>query len=204
MNSRETKASSDSVIDSDIHEHRVDQEICRRESVVTSQTDYSLIDPSAFIAPGAVVLGQVHIAADASVWFGAVMRGDTERIEIGARSNVQDQCVLHCDPGKPCIIGADVTIGHAAIVHGAVIEDEALIGIGAIVLNGARVGRGAIIGAGALVTENTVIPPGMLAVGSPAKPIKPVSEELARRCREGTAHYVALAAEYRQRFSTEE
>lgn len=201
MNPPESEPSTDSISQTEVDEAHVDHQSKRRESVVTSQTDRSLVDPTAFIAPGATVLGEVVIAAEASVWFGAVMRGDTERIEIGARSNVQDQCVLHCDPGRPCIIGADVTIGHAAIVHGAVIEDEALIGIGAIVLNGARVGRGAIIGAGALVTENSEIPAGMLAIGSPAKPIKPVTEELARRCREGTAHYVALAAQYRQQFN---
>lgn len=175
----------------------------RRDAIVTAQTDYSLIDPTAFIAPGAIVLGEVVIGAGASVWFGAVMRGDTERIEIGPRSNVQDQCVLHCDPGKPCVIGSDVTIGHSAIVHGATIEDEALIGIGAIVLNGAKIGRGAIVGAGALVTENTQIPAGMLAVGSPAKPIKPVSEELAKRCLEGAAHYVGLGAKYKKEFAAQ-
>lgn len=201
MNSRETEPSRRSAVGSTADPTDTDRHRDRREPIVTVQTDYSLVDPTAFIAPGAVVLGEVIIAAQASVWFGAVMRGDTERIEIGARSNVQDQCVLHCDPGKPCVIGADVTIGHAAIVHGAVIEDETLIGIGAIVLNGAHVGRGAIIGAGALVTENTEIPPGMLAIGSPAKPVKPVTEELARRCREGTTHYVELAARYRQQLN---
>jgi len=168
-----------------------------RELVVALETDFSLVDPTAFLAPGSVVLGEVRIGAEASVWFGAVMRGDAERIEIGPRSNVQDQCVLHGDPGLPCILGADVTVGHAAVVHGAIVEDEALIGIGAIVLNGARIGRGAIVAAGALVTEGTEIPAGMLAVGSPAKVLKPVSESLAKRCRENTQHYVRLAAKYK-------
>lgn len=175
----------------------------RRESIVTIQTDMKLIDPSAFIAPNATVLGEVYIGAGVTVWFGAVMRGDTERIEIGPRSNVQDHCVLHCDPGKPCIIGADVTIGHSAVIHGATIQDHALVGIGAIVLNGAVVGRGAIVGAGALVTEDTVIPAGMLAVGSPAKPIKPVSDELAQRCRDNAAHYVALGMTYKSKYQSE-
>ncbi|WP_404309403.1 gamma carbonic anhydrase family protein [Neorhodopirellula lusitana] len=172
----------------------------RRPVVVTTQTDHSLIDDSAFIAPCATVLGEVVIGEGVSVWFGAVMRGDTERIEIGAGANVQDKCVLHCDPGKPCIIGKGVTIGHAAVVHGATVEDGALIGIGAIILNGATIGRGAIIGAGALVTENTEIPAGMLAVGSPAKPIKPVSEDLAKRCEENSAHYVKLGKEYKRQY----
>ncbi|TWU05814.1 gamma carbonic anhydrase family protein [Stieleria varia] len=169
----------------------------RREPIVTLVTDLSLVDASVFIAPDAQVLGEVRIGADSSVWFGVVMRGDTERIEIGERSNIQDRCVLHCDPGMPCLIGNDVTVGHGAIIHGAVVEDEALIGIGAIVLNGARIGRGAVVSAGSLVTEGTQIPPGYLAMGSPAKPVKPVSDALAERCREGTRHYVGLAAKYR-------
>ncbi len=113
-----------------------------REIVVGREADLSLIDASAFVAQNATVLGEVRIGADASIWFGAVMRGDAERIEIGPHTNVQDQCVLHGDPGLPCVLGADVTIGHSAVVHGATVEDEALIGIGAIVLNGAHVGRG--------------------------------------------------------------
>lgn len=172
-----------------------------RDLVVGTAADHSLIDPSAFIAHNATVLGEVRIGAEASVWFGAVMRGDAERIEIGPRTNVQDQCVLHGDPGLPCVLGADVTIGHSAVVHGATVEDEALIGIGAIVLNGAHIGRGAIVAAGALVTEGTQIPDGMIAMGSPAKVIKPVGESLATRCRENTQHYVRLAAEYKAKFA---
>ncbi|KLU03975.1 ferripyochelin-binding protein [Rhodopirellula islandica] len=170
----------------------------RRQAIVTSEADRSLIDPSAFIAPNATVLGEVYIAEDVSIWFGAVMRGDTEKIVIGRQSNVQDQCVLHCDPGMPCVIGERVTVGHSAVVHGATVEDDALIGIGAIVLNGATIGKGAIVAAGALVTEGTVIPPGMLAVGTPAKPIKEVSESLLERSREGAQHYVRLGRLYRE------
>ncbi|WP_037225510.1 gamma carbonic anhydrase family protein [Rhodopirellula baltica] len=173
----------------------------RREAVVTVEPDQQLIDPSAFIAPNATVLGEVYIAADVSIWFGAVMRGDTEKIVIGRESNVQDQCVLHCDPGMPCLIGERVTVGHSAIVHGATVEDDALIGIGAIVLNGATIGKGAIVAAGALVTEGTVIPPGMLAVGTPAKPIKEVSDSLRERSREGAQHYVKLGGRYRDEFA---
>ncbi|MFG0288804.1 MAG: gamma carbonic anhydrase family protein [Rhodopirellula sp. JB044] len=172
----------------------------KREIVVGIETDMSLVDDSAFIAPGAVVVGEVKIAADVSIWYGAVMRGDAERIEIGPRTNVQDQCVLHGDPGMPCVLGADVTVGHSAVVHGATVEDDALIGIGAIVLNGARIGKGAIVAAGALVTEGTEIPAGMLAVGSPAKPIKPVSEALAKRCRDNCQHYVDLGAKYKAKY----
>lgn len=172
----------------------------KRELVIGTETDTSLVDPSAFIAPGAVVVGEVKIAADVSIWYGAVMRGDAERIEIGPRTNVQDQCVLHGDPGMPCVLGADVTVGHSAVVHGATVEDGALIGIGAIVLNGATIGRGAIVAAGALVTEGTEIPAGMLAVGSPAKPIKPVSEALAKRCRDNCQHYVQMAAKYKVKY----
>lgn len=173
----------------------------KRDLVVGTAPDDSLIDASAFIAPNATVLGEVQIGAQASVWFGAVMRGDAERIEIGPRTNVQDQCVLHGDPGLPCLLGADVTVGHSAIVHGATVEDEALIGIGAIVLNGAHIGRGAIVAAGALVTEGTAIPAGMIAMGSPAKVIKPVGESLATRCRENTQHYVRLAARYKTEYA---
>ncbi len=172
----------------------------QRDLVVGRETDHTLIDPSAFIAHNATVLGEVRIGARASVWFGAVMRGDAERIEIGPRTNVQDQCVLHGDPGLPCVLGADVTVGHSAVVHGARVEDEALIGIGAIVLNGAHIGRGAIVAAGALVTEGTDIPAGMIAMGSPAKAIKPVGESLATRCRENTQHYVRMAAQYKAKF----
>jgi len=175
--------------------------IVRRDPVVTAQTDWSRIHPSVFIAPGATVLGEVHIGAGVGIWFGAAMRGDTERIEIGEGSNVQEQCVLHGDPGFPCIIGRHVTIGHGAIVHGATVEDDALIGIGAIVLNGARIGRGAVIAAGALVPEGKEIPPGMLVVGTPGKVVKPVPEELAERTREGNRHYIELAARYRQAMS---
>lgn len=157
-----------------------------------------LIDERAFVAPTAVVRGHVRIHAEASIWFGAVVRGDTERVEIGERTNVQDLAVLHADPGFPCRLGSDVTIGHAAVVHGATIESGVMIGIRAVVLNGAQVGHGSIIGAGAVVTEGTVIPPGSLAVGVPARVIRPVNESNQARIREGAKHYVAAAARYRQ------
>lgn len=156
-----------------------------------------LIDPAAFVAPQAVIRGQVHLAAESSVWFGAVIRGDVEPVRLGARSNVQDLAVIHCDPGYPCEIGEDVTIGHAAVVHGAIIESGSLIGIRAVVLNGARIGAGSIIGAGAVVTERAEIPPGSLVVGVPGKVIRPTSEAQRQQILENAAGYVQAAAAYR-------
>lgn len=166
-------------------------------------TDFhpELVDPEAFIAPGSRVVGDVVIGPGASIWFGAVVRGDTERVEVGADSNVQDLCVLHADPGFPCVIGRGVTLGHGAIVHGATIEDGVMIGIRAVVLNGARVGAGSIIGAGAVVTEGTVIEPGQLAVGIPARVIRPCSAADRERITHAARHYVHAASQYRQRFS---
>lgn len=157
-----------------------------------------LIHEDAFIAENAVVRGQVQMGQGASVWYGAVVRGDTAPVEIGERSNVQDMCVIHADPGFPCRIGNDVTIGHAAVVHGATIGDGALIGIGAIILNGAVVGAGAIVGAGAFVGEGKEIPPGKLAVGSPARAIRELTAENMERVKHAAGHYVEAAAEHRK------
>ena len=157
-----------------------------------------LIDDDVFIALGATIRGQVKIAAGGSVWFGAVIRGDTERVDIGARSNVQDLAVLHADPGHPCQIGTDVTIGHAAVVHGASVGDGAMIGIRAVVLNGATVGAGAIIGAGAVVTEGCEIPARTLSVGVPAKVIRELTDKDVARTVHAAAHYVRAAAEFRK------
>lgn len=156
------------------------------------------IAESAFIADGAVIRGNVTVGDQASVWFGAVIRGDVEPITIGARSNVQDLAVIHCDPGFPCQIGEDVTIGHAAVVHGAIIESGTLIGIRAVVLNGARIGTGSIIGAGAVVTERADIPPGSLVVGVPGKIIRPTSDEQRQHILANAAHYVLSGQKYRQ------
>lgn len=155
------------------------------------------IHPSAFIHPGAIVLGNVSLGAYASVWPCAVLRGDTDRIEVGDESNVQDGAVLHCDEGVPCIVGKRVTIGHGAVVHGAVVEDGTLIGIGAIVLNHARIGAGSLIGAGAVVSEGTVIPPHSLVLGVPGKVRGPLSDEQRDRVAAGYQAYVALAARHR-------
>lgn len=158
-----------------------------------------LIDPTAFIAEGAILRGRVELAEQTSVWFGAVLRGDVDTITIGARSNVQDLAVLHCDPGYPCQLGEDVTIGHAAVVHGATIDSAVLIGIRAVVLNGASIGSGSIIGAGAVVTEGAEIPPGSLVVGVPGKVIRPTSEAQRESILRNAANYVASAAKYRAR-----
>ncbi len=155
------------------------------------------IHPSAFVAPGAVVVGDVTIGAEASLWFGVVVRGDVEAVVIGPQTNVQDGCILHADAGEPCVLGARVSLGHAAIVHAAIVEDDSLIGIRATVLNGARIGRGSLVAAGAVVTPGTVIPPGSLVVGLPAKVIRPVSEADRERIRRTMEHYVEAGRVYK-------
>ncbi len=156
-----------------------------------------LVSSSSFVASNATLIGDVFIAEMASVWFGAVLRGDAAPIRIGSQSNVQDLCCLHADPGFPCIIGQRVTIGHAAVVHGATIEDDSLIGIRAVVLNGARVGAHSIIGAGAVVTEGQVIPPRSLAVGVPARVLRELTDADMERVRQAADHYVAAGQAYR-------
>ena len=131
-----------------------------------------MIDPTAFIAPGATVVGDVNIGKEASVWYQSVVRGDMEPITIGDQTNIQDLSVLHVDEGLPCIVGNRVGVGHRAILHGCTVEDDCLIGMGAILLNGVKVGAGSVIGAGALITENTVVPPGSLVLGVPAKVVR--------------------------------
>jgi len=157
------------------------------------------LDPTAWIAPGAVVVGAVKLGARSSVWFNTVVRGDSDRIEIGEDSNVQDNSTVHVDEGQPVLIGARVTIGHRTIVHGCVIEDECLIGMGSVLLSGARIGAGSLIGAASLVREGQVIPPGSLALGSPARVIGPVSEAHREAIRRGTQHYVELSRGYMAR-----
>jgi carbonic anhydrase/acetyltransferase-like protein (isoleucine patch superfamily) len=143
-----------------------------------------------WVAPSAVVIGEVIFRKNASIWFGAVVRADNHAIVIGENSNVQDNSVLHTDAGVPLVIGRDVTVGHQAMIHGAEIGDESLIGIGAILLNGAKVGRNCIIGAGALVPEGKQIPDGSLALGSPARVVRGVSEAERAMLRRSAAHYV--------------
>ncbi len=156
-----------------------------------------LIASSAWLAATATVLGEVHIGERSSIWFGAVLRGDVAAIRIGDDTNIQDLACLHADPDKPCTLGNRITMGHQAIVHGATIEDECLIGIGAIVLNDAHIGKHSIIGAGALVTEGKVIPPRSLVLGMPGKIVREVTDEDLERIEHGFRHYVAAAAQYK-------
>lgn len=155
------------------------------------------IATSAFIAPTAVIVGDVEIGEEASIWFGVVIRGDTAPVRIGPRSNIQDNTVIHTDEGAPALIGADCSVGHAAIVHGATVGDGALIGMGATLLNRSTVGAGAIIAARALLPEDKSAPAGQLAMGSPAKPTREVNDTERTRMRDGIAHYLAYAREYR-------
>ena len=157
-----------------------------------------LIAEGVFIAPGATVLGDVRIGAQSSVWYTAVLRGDTDTIRIGPRSNVQDGAVVHVDTGVPCLIGAGVTIGHRAVVHGALVEDDVLIGIGAIVLSGARIGQDCIIGAGSLVTGHSVIPPRSMVLGVPGRVVRSLTDEEVQSIRTAAEHYVEYGAKYKQ------
>jgi carbonic anhydrase/acetyltransferase-like protein (isoleucine patch superfamily) len=146
---------------------------------------------AAFIAPNATLVGQVLLKKGCSIWYGAVLRGDVERIEIGAHSNVQDGAVLHGDPGQPTVLEDYVTVGHRAVIHSAHIERGSLIGIGAVILNGVRVGAGSIIGAGAVVSKS--VPPGSLWVGVPAKPLRDLSEAEGHDLIEHAERYEKLA-----------
>ncbi|MBO0661395.1 gamma carbonic anhydrase family protein [Jiella sp. MQZ9-1] len=149
------------------------------------------IAAGAFIAPNAQVIGRVRLGAGVSVWFGAVIRGDNEWIEIGEATNIQDNAVLHSDMGSPLTIGAGCTIGHSAIVHGCHVADNVLIGMGATILNGAAIGANSIVGANALVTENKTFEPNALIVGAPAKAIRSLDETAAEALRQSARHYRA-------------
>ena len=154
------------------------------------------IHPTTFVAASATIIGDVVLAEDTSVWFGAVLRGDNDAIRIGPRTNIQDQVIVHVDPDEPCTIGADVTVGHRAIIHAATIEDGCLIGMGAIVLNGAVVGAGSIVGAGAVVREGEVIPPRSLVVGIPAKVVRQLTDAQVQENLASAARYVANSRAY--------
>ena len=150
----------------------------------------------AWVAPSADLVGDVQVAPGASIWFGAVVRADNTAIHIGARSNVQEGCVLHSDPGVPCTLGEDVTVGHRAILHGCTIGDRTLVGMGATILNRAVIGEDCIVGAGALVTEGKVFPPGHLIVGIPAKAIRPLDDAQRALLRASAAVYAAKQRDY--------
>jgi carbonic anhydrase/acetyltransferase-like protein (isoleucine patch superfamily) len=157
------------------------------------------IHPTAFVAPGAIVVGEVALGARSSVWFNTVVRGDSERISIGDDTNIQDNSVVHVDEGQPAIVGHRVTVGHRAIVHGCVIEDDVLVGMGAVILSGARIGAGSLIGASALVKEGQVIPAGSLAVGAPARVVGEVRDSHREAIATGARHYAELARTYLER-----
>ena len=155
------------------------------------------IAASAWVAQSAQVIGNVELAEDSSVWFGAVLRGDTERIRIGRGSNIQDGSVLHADAGKPLEMGENVTVGHLAMLHGCSVGDGALIGIGAVVLNGARIGRCCLVGAGALVTEGKEFADGSMILGSPAKAVRQLSAEQQQGLLWSAQHYIDNARRFR-------
>lgn len=156
-----------------------------------------MIHPTAFIAPGAVVLGDVMLGRDSSVWYNCVVRGDMAPIVVGDETNLQDLTMVHVDEGVPCTVGRRVGVGHRAILHGCTVEDEVLVGMGAILLNGVRVGRGAVIGAGAVLPEGFVVPPDSLVLGVPGRVVRPVDDALRARSRSTWEHYVAQARRHR-------
>lgn len=149
-----------------------------------------------FRAGNATIMGDVTLGNDVGIWFGAVIRADKDRIVIGDRSNIQDNCVVHTSAGFPTIIGKEVSVGHGAILHGCTIGDRVLVGMGSIVLNGARVGAGSVIGAGAVVKEGMEVPPGSVVVGIPGKVVKEASAEQQQHNLDNAASYVKLAGEY--------
>jgi carbonic anhydrase/acetyltransferase-like protein (isoleucine patch superfamily) len=152
----------------------------------------------AWVAETAMVIGDVVLGPRANIWYGAVIRGDVEKIRIGADSNVQDNSVIHVDSsGFSTVVGERVTVGHRVVLHGCKVGDGALIGIGAIVMNGAEIGEGALVAAGALVPPGSKIPAGMLAVGAPAKVKRPLTDEEKETLRKSAPHYVQLAQEHR-------
>ncbi len=157
------------------------------------------ISPTAFIAGSADVIGRVKIHDEASIWYNATLRGDINRIEIGPRSNVQDNAVIHLSDDFGCYVGELVTVGHSAILHACTVKDEALIGMGAIVLDGVEIGERSIIGAGALVTGGTIIPPGSLVLGSPAKVVRTLSREEQSKVKDWALKYVIQSRKFMAR-----
>ncbi len=158
--------------------------------------------PDVYVAPGATVLGDVQLGAQSSVWFGAVLRGDVERLTIGRGTNIQDNSVLHSDPGAPLVLGDYVTVGHLVMLHGCHVGDRSLIGIGAVVLNHARIGANSLVGANALVTEGKEFPDGVLILGSPAKVVRELTAEEIARLPETAHRYIRRAERYRARLAT--
>lgn len=156
-----------------------------------------VIDPTAVVLPGARIHGQVTIGPRSFVLFGAVIRADLDRIVIGSETNIQDNAVLHCDEGIPCLLGDRVTVGHSAVVHGALVGDRCLVGIGALLLNRSRLGEGAWLAAGSVLAEGREIPPWTLAMGTPARPVRELTAAEIARADEGVDSYVGLLEHYR-------
>jgi carbonic anhydrase/acetyltransferase-like protein (isoleucine patch superfamily) len=159
------------------------------------------IDSTALVAPGAHVHGDVTIGSDVFVLFGVVIRAELDRIVVGSQTNIQDNSVFHCDEGVPAIVGRRVTVGHSAVVHGATVGNQALIGIGAKALNGSEVGEGAWLASGSVLPEGKRIPAWTLAMGIPARPVRDLTTEEVDRAREGVDHYLQLLAAYREIFA---
>ncbi len=155
-------------------------------------------DGDCFVAETAAVVGKIRMRKGSSIWFGAVLRGDNEWIELGEGSNIQDNCTCHTDPGFPLTIGKNCTIGHNVILHGCTIEDDALIGMGAIVMNGARIRRGCVVGAGAVITEGKEFPEYSLIIGAPARAIRTLEPAQAEALTRGAGFYVANGARFRK------
>jgi len=154
------------------------------------------VTDDAWVAPSATLVGAVTVRAQASIWFGAVLRADGDRIEIGECSNIQDGAILHADPGFPLTVGSRVSVGHGALVHGCTVEDEVLVGMGATVLNGARIGRGSLVAAGTVVLEGTDIAPGSLVAGVPGKVRRQLSEDEIESIHENASRYVDRCRTY--------
>jgi carbonic anhydrase/acetyltransferase-like protein (isoleucine patch superfamily) len=155
------------------------------------------IHPTAFLAPTAVVMGEVTIGEEASIWYTAVVRGDMAPIRIGARSNIQDGTIIHVDEGVPCVVGERVGVGHRVILHGCTVEDDCLIGMGSVLLNRCHIGKGSVVAAGAVIPEGMEVPPGSLVMGVPGRVVRPVDPELARRIAGTWSHYVEQAKAHR-------
>jgi carbonic anhydrase/acetyltransferase-like protein (isoleucine patch superfamily) len=155
------------------------------------------IHPSVFIGEGVQIIGEISIEANASIWYNAVIRGDLAKVSIGEGSNLQDNATIHVETNKPTIIGKNVTIGHNAIVHACIVEDNVLIGMGAIILNGACIGKNSLIGAGAIVTENKIIPEGSLVIGTPGKIVRALTPEEIENIHISAVHYQEQARQHK-------
>lgn len=168
------------------------------QQLITLDGHTPAVHESAFVAHTAVLIGQASLGADSSAFYGVVMRGDTNSITVGIGSNLQDNVVLHADPGFPTTVGNGVSVGHGAIVHGCTVEDDCLIGMSATIMNGAVIGAGSLVAGGAVVLEGAIIPPGSLVAGVPAKVRRELSAEELEHVRENASHYVELARKHKQ------